>query len=257
MTIKPPNSPDMDHKLRKLFAEFRSSDGKIFWLREQIKWRYFTYRHKKQARGHQLFDRRHHVETAAEIQLNAAGVSTADAARGNGVYRAVTEKVFRAALGSVKIDAREFTFVDIGSGKGKVLFMASDYPFKRIVGIEYATGLHEIALRNVASYRSDSQQCTAIEPVYGDALTYSLPAGPLVLFIFNALSPDMMRALVHKLDVDTAAEPERPVFLIYTNIRSVSEIGDVFSGLKNLQTIRRKRHFQVVANLPARDLVTA
>jgi hypothetical protein len=244
----------MIHKFLKLFAAFRESDHKISWLHDQWKWRCFTFRHKKHARQNQVFDRLHSVDTAAELSLEAAGVPLADVARGNGVYRALTEGVFRAAMDSVKIDPRVFTFVDIGSGKGKVLFMASNLPFKRIIGIEYAAGLHEVAVRNVAAYRSENQQCTEIEPLYGDALAYTPPPGPLVLFVFNALAAEFMRALLKKLDQEAAAQKERPVLLIYTNVRSVGEMGDAFDGLTNLRAIRRKRHFVVIANAAAREL---
>jgi hypothetical protein len=245
----------MIHKFRRLFAAFRASDHKLVWLHDQWKWRYFTMRHKKHARRNQVFDRLHNVDTAAELPLEAVGVPIADVARGNGVYRALTENVFRAAMDSVKIDARAFTFVDIGSGKGKVLFMASNRPFKRIIGIEYAIGLHEIAVRNVAAYRSDSQQCTEIEPLHGDALAYMPPPGPLLLFVFNALAEEFMRALLKKLDQQAGAQEGRPVLLIYTNVRSVAEMGDAFDGLSNLQVIRRKRHFVVIANAAARALL--
>jgi hypothetical protein len=241
-------------KVRKLLLEFRKSDAKKAWLKDQLKWRYFTFRYKKDAHRNQLFDRLHGIDTAAELPLAAAGVPAADVARGNGVYRALTEKVFRAAMASLKIDAREFTFVDIGSGKGKVLFMASDLPFKRIVGIEYAAGLHEIALRNAVAYHSAAQRCTHIEPVFGDALSYTPPAGPLVLFVFNALAEEFMRELLKKLDRGVASEARRPVFLIYTNIRTVSEMGDAFDQLTYLKQIRRSRHFIVIANSDARAL---
>jgi hypothetical protein len=93
-----------------------------------------------------------------------------------------------------------------------------------IVGIEYAIGLHEIAVRNVATYRSESRRCAHIEPLHGDALAYTLPPGPLLLFVFNALAEEIMRALLKKLDQQAAAQEGRPVLLIYTNIRSVREM---------------------------------
>jgi hypothetical protein len=244
----------MIQKFRRLFSAFQASDHKLAWLYDQWKWRYFTMRHRKHARRNQVFDRMHNVDTAAELPLEAAGVPLADVARGNGVYRALTEEVFRAAMDSLKIDVREFTFVDIGSGKGKVLFMASDRPFKRIIGIEYAVGLHEIAVRNVATFRSTSQRCTDIEPLHADALAYALPPGPLVLFIFNALAEEFMRALLQRLDQEAAPQEGRPILLVYTNIRSVNEMKGAFEGLTNFRSIRRKRHYVVIANAPARAL---
>jgi hypothetical protein len=241
----------MLQKALRFAAKFRDSDHRIDWLREQLKWRYFTFRHRKEARLNAIYDRLHAVDTATELPLASAGVPLTEVARGNGVYRPLTETLFRQAIGSVKIDVPAFTFVDIGSGKGKVLFMASDFPFERIVGIEYASGLHEVAVQNMATYRSEGQKCTVIEPVHADALAYTLPPGPLLLFIFNALAPEFMRTLLEKLDLSAAAEDGRPVILIYTNIRSVSEVGNVFDGLQNLRTVRRKRNFVVIANTAA------
>jgi hypothetical protein len=238
----------MIKKIQRRFAELWQTEHKAAWLLDQWKWRYFAFRHKEQARLNIAFDLEHGVETATELPLQAAGVPLADIARGNGVYRPLTEKLFRAAISSIGIDPSTFAFVDIGSGKGKVLFMAADLPFKRIVGIEYAAGLHQVALRNVATYRSPTQRCSDIEPVHADALDYVWPKGPLVLFIFNALAKDIMRELLKKLDAEVAVEPERPIILIYTNLRSVNEVDGVFSGLQNLQVFRRLRHFVAVAN---------
>jgi tRNA G46 methylase TrmB len=242
------NYIEMREKLQKKFSEFRQADNKVSWIVEQWKWRYFAFRNKKQIRLNIAFDREHGIETATELPLETAGVPLSEVARGNGVYRPLTEKLFRAAITSIGIDATKFTFVDIGSGKGKVLFMAAEHPFKRVVGIEYASGLHEVAIRNVATYRSNSQKCKHIEPVHADALQYELPEGPLILFIFNALAKEIMRGLLKKLDAGVASERNRPLILIYTNVRSVTEVGGVFDGLQNLRVIRKARNFVIIAN---------
>src|SRR5947208_15284999 len=39
----------------------------------------------------------------------------------------------------------DFTFIDLGSGKGRTLLMASDYPFRRILGVELLAGLDQLA----------------------------------------------------------------------------------------------------------------
>ena len=242
------------NKFQKKFSEFRQADRKVAWVVDQWYWRYFTYRHRKQIPVNLAFDREHGVETAMELPLEAAGVPLADVVRGNGVYRPLTEELFRTSIASIGIDAAKFTFVDIGSGKGKVMFMAADLPFKRIVGIEYAAGLHEVAIRNVATYRSKTQKCKDIEAVHADALDYKLPDGPLVLFTFNALAKEIMRDLLKKLDRDAASEKDRPIIFIYTNLRRVAEVGDVFDGLQNLHVIRRVRNFAAIANEAGRKL---
>ncbi len=238
-------------KLGKKFAEFRRANNKLSWVFNECKWRYFAYRHRPQAELNVAYDREHGVETATELPLAAAGVAPADVSRGNGVYRPLTEKLFRVSIDSIDIDTTKYTFVDIGSGKGKVLFMAAELPFKRILGVEYALGLHEVAVRNIARYRSSTQKCAAIEAVHADALQYELPEGPLVLFIFNAIVPAFMRALLMQLDAGVGAQPNRPIVLIYTNLRTVSEVRGALSGLSHLQIVRRKRNFVVIASSSA------
>jgi SAM-dependent methyltransferase len=242
-------------KIGRKFLEFRRADRKVEWIWDQWRWRYFTFRHKKQAQLNLAFDRERGIETAAEMPLETVGVPQADVERGNGVYRPLTEALFRSAIAAIRIDVTKFTFVDIGSGKGKVLFMAADLPFKRIVGIEYASGLHEVAVRNVAAYRSPIQKCKEIVPIHADALEYKLPDGPLVLFIFNALDKPTMRSLLKKLDLDAASEQDRAIFLFYTNVRTVAEIGNVFTGLQNLRIVRRMRNFVILANEAGGTLV--
>ena len=56
-------------------------------------------------------------------------------------------------------DFRDFIFIDLGSGKGRALLMASDYPFRRIVGVELLPQLHRAAQDNLTKYRSETQQC--------------------------------------------------------------------------------------------------
>ncbi len=112
-----------------------------------------------------------------------------------------------------------------------------------------------MAVRNIAAYRSKTQQCRDIEAVLADALAYTLPKGPLLLFIFNALAPEPMRELLKKVDREAGGQADRPIVLIYTNLRTVAELGDVFSGLQNLQVIRRMRRFVVLANEAAGTVV--
>src|SRR5580700_6255635 len=65
--------------------------------------------------------------------------------------------------GQPGLNFRDFTFIDLGSGKGRTLLMASDYPFHRIVGVELLPSLHEIAQENLRQYKSESQKCFTLD----------------------------------------------------------------------------------------------
>jgi SAM-dependent methyltransferase len=138
----------------------------------------------------------------------------------NSPYQPTERELFHEMMDALahhtKINFNDFTFIDLGSGKGRTLLMASDYPFRRIVGVELLPSLNEIARQNLAQYHSDSQKCFAIESVCADATTFPLPDGALVIFLFNPFPESGLRRTIANLENSVDAHP-RPVIVIYHN----------------------------------------
>ncbi|HSY91313.1 MAG TPA: class I SAM-dependent methyltransferase [Candidatus Binatus sp.] len=111
---------------------------------------------------------------------------------------------------------RDFTFIDLGSGKGRTLLMASDYPFRRIVGVELLHSLHQIAQENLRLYKREPQKCFALESVCTDATAFVFPNDPLVLYLFNPFPESSMRQVLANLEQSLRTHP-RPVFVLYHN----------------------------------------
>jgi predicted RNA methylase len=116
----------------------------------------------------------------------------------------------------VSFEFHEFTFLDLGSGKGRTLLMASDYPFRRIVGVELLPSLDQIAKENIRQYKNDSQKCFALESICADATRFSLPDEPLVVFLFNPFPESGLRRVVVNLE-QSAREHPRAVYVLYHN----------------------------------------
>jgi SAM-dependent methyltransferase len=114
------------------------------------------------------------------------------------------------------LNFRDFTFVDLGSGKGRTLLMASDYPFRRIVGVELLPSLHQIAQQNLLQYKSAAQKCFALEAICADAATFPFPSDPLVIYFFNPLPETGLRQVLVNLQQSLRAHP-RPVYVLYHN----------------------------------------
>ena len=68
----------------------------------------------------------------------------------------------------------DFTFIDMGSGKGRVLFVAAERPFRSIQGVEYDAGLHRQAEDNIAR---SSRKLSRIELHNVDASQYEFSIG--------------------------------------------------------------------------------
>jgi hypothetical protein len=134
------------------------------------------------------------------------------------LFREMIETLIKtmSTLASAKFDFREFTFIDIGSGKARALLMAADYPFRRILGIELLPELHRVAKENIGKYKSDSQQCFAIDCVLGDACNFVFPPEPTVLYLFNPLPECGLVRLIGNLERSLQEHP-RPVFVLYHN----------------------------------------
>jgi SAM-dependent methyltransferase len=113
-------------------------------------------------------------------------------------------------------DFHDFVFLDLGSGKGRTLLMASDYPFRRIVGVELLPALHQAAQENLSKYRSESQKCFALESICGDATQFSFPNEPTLLYLFNPFPEAGLRRVIAHLGRSLREHP-RSVYVLYHN----------------------------------------
>jgi len=131
-------------------------------------------------------------------------------------YQPTEPGLFREMMANLPVAFDTFTFVDLGSGKGRTLLMASEYPFERIVGVELIPELHRAAEQNIREYRSATQRCSQIEAVCTDACEFVFPDTPLVLYLFNPLPEPGLRRVLQNLERSLEQSP-RPVWIVYHN----------------------------------------
>jgi hypothetical protein len=94
--------------------------------------------------------------------------------------------------------------------------MASDYPFRRIIGVELLPALDEIAKDNLRKYKSDAQKCFALESICGDATEFVFPAESTVVFLFNPFPESGLMRVIANLERSLRKHPRR-VYLLYHN----------------------------------------
>jgi SAM-dependent methyltransferase len=126
-------------------------------------------------------------------------------------YQPTEPLIFAEMLQALAIDFSKFTFIDIGSGKGRTLLMAAELGFRRVIGVELLPELHEVAVRNMAATGRAN-----IESVCVDARDYQFPPDPLVLYLFNPLPAAAIAQLLGTLSASLEQYP-REVKLIYHN----------------------------------------
>lgn len=105
-------------------------------------------------------------------------------------YYGVAPSVFRSLVrrwqrSGPAAAMEQTTFVDLGAGMGRAVLLASELAFKAVVGVELHPTLAGIARKNVRTWRAAGRERSPIRIVEGDAVEFGLPAGPVVVFLFN------------------------------------------------------------------------
>lgn len=145
------------------------------------------------------FDQEHRTDTAGNRSIASLDVIELPEAQYAVHYEPSSAEVVRRALGKLSIDAAGFTFVDFGSGKGKVLLAAASFPFKEVIGVEFSRELHEIALSNIARLRPAVSRAGKVSSIHCEASAFALPNGNLVCYFNNPFGPPVIARVVRRL----------------------------------------------------------
>lgn len=163
------------------------------------------------------FDQKYGVETDGDLDgwtyLSDLEIPGSNWIHGNN-YAPIEPARFHAILASLQLQFQDFVFVDFGSGKGRALLMASEFPFKRIVGIEFSPELHAVALANLAKDRGFKRRFASVESLRMDFLEFPLPPEPSVLFFFDPCDESVLAKMLAKISGSIEANP-RELYVIY------------------------------------------
>jgi SAM-dependent methyltransferase len=155
-----------------------------------------------------LIDRALNVDTAEMVDITSFGF---DGTNRSG-YEAASWLDVRRVLAPADV-SEDDVFLDLGSGKGRIVLLAARYPFKRVIGVELVDRLSAIARRNVATCRV-RPRCRDIELVTADVVGYRIPDDVTVVFLFNPFQGPILDAAVASLIASVDRRP-RTVRVIY------------------------------------------
>jgi hypothetical protein len=77
--------------------------------------------------------------------------------------------------------------------------LASRRPFARAVGVELRRALHDRAVANLAVFRERAGPICEVQLHCGDAMTHPIPDGPLVVYLYNPFSAEVVLAVLQRL----------------------------------------------------------
>ena len=211
----------LSRSARRWWKDVARREGRVAATRQLLSalWEFIrdsTPERRRRRYGDAEYDWEHRVDTTS------AAVSWRDRLLGvfHSPYQPTESALFHEMLGALRqqshSDFHDFVFIDLGSGKGRTLLMASDYPFRRIVGVELLPALHQAAQDNISQYRNESQRCFALESICADATEFPFPAEPTVLYLFNPFPEAGLKRMMANLERSLREHP-RAVYVLYHN----------------------------------------
>jgi SAM-dependent methyltransferase len=132
-------------------------------------------------------------------------------------------------------------FLDLGSGKGRLVFQAArHYPFRRVVGVELSESLNAIARANIERNRGRFR-AGDVELVTADVVDYGVPDDVTVAAIFNSVTGPLFDRVVGEIEASLERRPRR-FRVIYGNPTEEHRLlGAGFEPVRRLRGLRPGR----------------
>jgi len=134
----------------------------------------------------------------------------------NNPYEPIPFTQLKRLFKALPIDAREYSFIDLGCGKGAALVLAVEQGFRSAVGVEFDEDLAACAARNLQHVCAGRLPSCTVDIVTTDAAQYQFPYIPSIVFIYNSFGEDTMRAVLRNIEKSLTRHP-RELYIAYFN----------------------------------------
>lgn len=170
------------------------------------------------------FDRLHGTDTSGllpgEVIARGTGAMPVELTAYYGIAPSILHSLLDTWLQRTSPAApiEETVFYDVGAGKGRAMLLASQYPFRRVEGVEFNPELAAIAQKNIDIWQQD-EHAEALAPLVlhqADAITHLLPAEPTVAFLFHPFERTLMNRFLRHIDGSRVGTGV-PFDLLYAN----------------------------------------
>jgi SAM-dependent methyltransferase len=154
------------------------------------------------------YDLRYGTDTMQWVDLEELMI-TEDGRKHGNPYKATKARALVRLLKMLDLSKYE-TFVDFGAGKGRVLLIAAKYGFRKVVGVEIAKELCQVAQRNAEHLKLTD----CIEVVESDVTHYTIRRDQTVFFLYNPFDQSVTTRVLQNIGASLRAYP-RNAWLLY------------------------------------------
>jgi SAM-dependent methyltransferase len=163
------------------------------------------------------WDWRHRVQTCGEVTSHLEDVNPAarDSLPHATFYMPTHPKLVYRVLNLLNPQPARYDFVDFGSGKGRVLLIASEFPFCRVIGLEFDRRLHAVAQENIRLF-DGPRKCHQVQSICMDAVDYEPLPRDTIYFLFFPFKHKVMETVVTRIR-ESIMHGTHDCFVVYVN----------------------------------------
>ena len=174
------------------------------------------------------FDFYYRVETRQMIEPSEMDIDEADL-KDTKRYQGSHVRILRKAFREIGMDLSGYHFIDLGSGKGRAMFIASLFGVKKCIGIEIAHKIQEICKKNIDTFcRRTGIDREKFELFQGNAMDYNISTSNNLIYLFNPFNLNIVELVAQKLK-NSSLTPGTDIILSI-NPRSDSILNSVGYG---------------------------
>jgi SAM-dependent methyltransferase len=150
------------------------------------------------------FDLAHGTDTGGLIQTRSGEHAHAD--HGTAYWGTAPSLLYGSlalwsrTLAPLGLTPADYSFVDLGCGKGRAVMLASETSFAHVLGVELDPALARIGQSNLQLWSRTPHPCRNIQIIEGDALTTPIPDIPVLLYLYNPFDAHLVQLLIARIE---------------------------------------------------------
>ena len=188
--------------------------------------KYFFYSIRKRGLGqtfiffllkisNKYFDYKFGLDTSSDVELDNLVFISENKKEGEN-YGTISPLLFNKIMRTIPIGTDD-VFIDFGSGKGRILLLASQFGFCKIKGVEFSPELNIIAQNNILKWmRYFPNTKGKFQLIESDVLLYKFNHTENILYLYNPFSDVILIPLLQNIQ-KSIKYYERQIFIVYVN----------------------------------------
>lgn len=128
-------------------------------------------------------------------------------------YAAISYSRLKRMVNYLKL-SKEDTFIDLGCGAGRPVFLVGNLRLKKVIGVEIRKELADIARRNLINLKLNN---TPIEIINTDVSVFDVSEGT-VFFMFNPFGEKTFTKVIENIKKSLATNPRKIRIVYYSAV---------------------------------------